>query len=174
MDLRNVIIETERLRLVPLSEKYASEIFQEFTEEITTYMSPRSPENREETVEYIASMIPKIKDGEDFPVVILDKKTGEFLGCAGVHVLQGGTPGLGIWIKQSAHGNGYGREAVHGLKQWVDEHIPYNYLVYAADRHNTASRKIAESLGGTITAEYLRKSQSGKTLDLVEYRIYKK
>ncbi len=43
-------------------------------------------------------------------MVILDRETGRFLGCAGLHELEAARPELGVWLKKSAHGNGFGRE----------------------------------------------------------------
>lgn len=172
-DLSDVIILTERLRLIPMSEKYASTIFNEFTKEITTYMFPRSPKKIEETLAYIRSNLPKITRGEELPVVILDKITGEFMGGGGAHKLKTNTPELGIWIKKSAHGHKYGREAVRGLKEWMDKNIPYIYIIYPVDKRNTASRKIAESVGGVIKKEYKQKNMAGNILDEVEYWVYK-
>ncbi len=173
MDLSKTIITTDRLKLIPLSMEYADIIFKEFTEEITTYMFPRSPKKIAETIEYINSMKPKIKSGEELPVAILNKETGEFLGGGGVHNLKTDTPDFGIWIKKSAHGNKYGREAVTALKEWIDKNIPYTFLKYPVDKRNIPSRKIAESLSGIIKKEYKTTNLSGNILDEVEYWIYK-
>ncbi|WP_322505913.1 hypothetical protein [Chroococcidiopsis cubana] len=43
MDLLSTEILTNRLRLKPVSMAYKEEIFSEFTEDITKYMCPRSP-----------------------------------------------------------------------------------------------------------------------------------
>ncbi len=172
-DLTKEIIITPRLKLVALSQEYAQDILENMTDEITTYMNPRAPRKIEDVLKYVYAQLPKIKFGEELPVVILYKETGEFLGAGGAHHLETDTPELGIWIKKSAHGNGYGREAVTGLKQWIDENILYTYIKYPVDRNNIPSRKIAESLGGTIADEYKKKNMSGHVLDEVEYRIYK-
>jgi len=174
MDLTKTVIITERLQLVPLSQEYAQNIFENLTEEVATYMFARSPKKIEETLAYIHEQIPKMQNGEEFPVIILDKETGEFLGGSGAHKLQTKTPELGIWIKKDAHGNGYGKEAVTALKKWIDEHILYAYITYPVDKRNIPSRKIAESFGGVIEAEYKKENMSGNILDEVEYRIYRK
>lgn len=173
-DLTKEVIITERLKLVALSQEYARDIFENLTDEVTTYMMTAAPKKIEDTLAYIHGQIPKIQRGEDFPVVILDKETGEFLGGSGAHDLATDTPALGIWIKKSAHGHGYGREAVTALKKWLDEHVKYTYIKYPVDRKNTQSRKIAESLGGVIENEYKQENMSGNVLDEVEYRINKK
>lgn len=173
-DLTKEVILTERLKLVALSAEYAQDIFENLTDEITTFMNPAAPKRIEETQAYIFSQLPKMKKGEELAVVILHKETGEFLGGGGVHHLDTDIPELGIWIKKSAHGHGYGKEAVTALKQWIDEHISYMYIKYPVDKKNTPSRKIAESLGGVVEDEYKKTNMSGNVLDEVEYRIYRK
>lgn len=173
MDFLLVTITTKRLKLTPLSEDFAKDINREFSDEITTYMFPKSHKDMEETYEYITSTRRKIKRGEDLTACITDKKTGEFLGCAGAHHLKTESPSLGIWIQKSAQGNSYGREAVTALKNWLDKHINYEYITYPVDKRNVPSRKIAESLGGIIEDTYTKKNNSGNILDVVEYRIHK-
>jgi len=169
-----IIIETKRLLLVPISLDFDKEIFKEFTSEITLFMFPKTAEKIEETQEFINSALGKIQKGEELQMVVLKKDTREFLGCAGLHHIDTPTPELGIWIKKSAHGNGYGREAVADLKKWADDNLKYDYLLYPVDKNNISSRKIAESLGGVIEREVDKENMSGNILHKVEYRIYRK
>lgn len=173
IDCLKTFIETARLLLVPVSTDFEEEIFREFTPEITVYMFPKPPEKIEETKEFIESSLEKMGKEEQLQMVVLRKETREFLGCAGLHRINTPTPEFGIWIKKSAHGNGYGKEAIIGLKKWADDNLPYEYLVYPVDRDNIPSRKIPESLGGIIGREYDKKNLSGNILHEVEYRIYR-
>lgn len=172
MDLANITIETERLRLVPLREKYRRDIFKEFTPEITAYMYPRPAKNIEETDEFIGQALEKIKNGQDLQMVILDKSSNEFMGCAGLHDVNTLTPELGIWLKKSAQGNGRGLETIRALKKWADENLKYNYILYPVADKNKPSIKIAESLGGKLAREYNQKALTGTEHHLLEYRIY--
>ena len=170
--IADVTIESARLRLVPTSRTYAKETFAEFTKEITTFMHPKAPDAIEETFAYLELARGQIERGTDLPVVILLKPAGEFLGHGGLHDLKGSTPELGIWIKKPAHGHGYGREALTAVAYWALDNLSFNYLIYPVDRRNTPSRKIPESLGGIVEAEYEATGQAGNKLDLIEYRIY--
>lgn len=78
---------------------------------------------------------------------------------------------MGIWIKGSAHGNRFGREAITILVEWTKHHIPHEYLVYPVERENIPSRKVPESLGGEIFEERIGKKMDGGALDLVIYKI---
>lgn len=170
-NLLDLQINSERLILIPTSLKSAREIFQEFTGDITRYMSSEPYGGLEGAKESINKWREKMRNGEDLVLDIFVKKTKEFLGRAILIHIKTGKAELGIWIKKSAHGNHYGKEAVTALKEWADKEIPYEYLYYPVDKRNIASRRIPESLGGIIKAEY-KKNISGKILDEVEYRIY--
>ncbi len=172
-NLLNVKIETERLILKPVSLEYKDMIFSEFTDEVTKFMFPSTPKQIEDTEKFINDSREKIKKGEDFGVSIFNKETNEFLGNGGIHHLDTKTPELGIWIKKSAHGNKYGREAIAGIKEWTDKNIEYEYLLYPVAKENIASRKIPESLGGKVMRELIAKKQNGEDMEEVEYWIYK-
>lgn len=172
MNLVDLLIETERLRLLPTSEEFAEDIFKEFTDEVTTFMLPKTPTSIDDTLEFIRVSKEKMSKGVGLEVAIFKKDTGEFLGHGGIKEVNTDTPELGIWIKKGAHGNKYGREAVIGLKNWIDQNLKYRYIVYPVDRRNIPSRKIAESLGGVVEHEYKHTNQAGNILDTLEYRIY--
>ncbi|RJQ27456.1 N-acetyltransferase [Candidatus Parcubacteria bacterium] len=174
IDLREVVLVGKRIRLVPISFDFAEQIFQEFTPEITTFMYPKSPNDISDIEKWISSATEKVRKGQDLQTVIIKNDNNEFLGCAGLHSLDTKTPELGIWIKKSAHGQGFGQEAIATLKEWAEQNLDYKYLKYPVDRKNIPSRKIPESLGGIIEDEYKKPNQAGQILDEVEYRIYKK
>jgi RimJ/RimL family protein N-acetyltransferase len=110
--------------------------------------------------------------GSNLQAVVLDKDDGSFLGCAGIHNIDTGTPEFGIWIKKSAHGNSYGKEAIIALKKWADENLDYEYLLYPVTEENYASRRIPEFLGGIVVREYDETNMSGNLQHILEYRIY--
>lgn len=174
MDTSNLKLETENLFLKAISLDYKDNIFREFTPEITTYMLSKSPDHISETVEFIKTGMEKNKEGQDFYAVVLNKENGEFLGGTGIHNIDSKTPMLGIWIKKSAQGKGYGKEAIRELKKWADKNLAYDYILYQADKSNAASKRIPESLGGIMSDEYDKENKSGRILHLVEYRIYPK
>jgi ribosomal-protein-alanine N-acetyltransferase len=49
INLLDVIIETERLMLVPVSINYKQDVFREFDKETTKYMNPKPAEDISET-----------------------------------------------------------------------------------------------------------------------------
>lgn len=173
MNLLKVKILTNRLVLKPIEMEDKSDIFKEFSQEITTFMYPRSADDIAQTELFINQSLVGLRDGYNLQLVICKKDTKEFLGCTGIHNINTKTPELGIWLKKSAHRNGYGFETIVALKRWAEENLDYECLIYPVDKDNYPSRRIPEQLGGRIFKEYDKKNLSGNTLHLLEYRISK-
>ena len=166
------IIETERLTIYPLEVKHTQDIYNNFNKEINTFMTSAPPKKLSDTEEFVSGAIKKNQDSKDFHVVFFNRE-GEFIGGGSLSHIDTSTPEFGVWVKKSAHGNKYGREAMTALKLWADQNIEYEYLKYPVAIQNIASRKIPESLGGIVKDEYKRmRRQTGKFLNCVEYRIY--
>ncbi len=171
-DFRSLVIESDRVRLHAIAKDYTAEINRNFTPEITRYMMPAPPTDISETRAFVTSALQGLDRGDDLHFVICRRDNAEFIGVCGLHG-QGppAAPELGIWLKKAAHGNRYGREAIRALSEWAGEHLDFERLVYPVDRRNVPSRKIAESLGGTVIAEKKVLSFGGLELDEVVYGI---
>lgn len=168
----DLLIESDRLLLTPTTVEHAGDIYREFTAGITKYMIPRPAERIEETLEFIAASRNRMAAGGNLQFSILHLVDGEFLGCCGLHGEgQERAPELGIWLKGSAHGRGYGREAIAALVGWAFRSLDLDHIVYPVDRRNGASRAIPESMGASLVGEKKEKGMSGNQLDLLLYRI---
>lgn len=172
LDLNSLCIEGKRIRLVPASEHFAEEIFREFTSDITTYMLPKAADDISETLEFLRYCVEVRQAKKELIFAICSKASEKFLGMCGLHgrdsMLE---PELGIWLKKSAHGNGYGREAIETLMTWAQATIKLEAFIYPVDKRNIPSRNIPEALGGVIIAEKQEVNRSGNLLDEVVYRI---
>lgn len=166
-------METERLRLVPVTTAYAEQIFLEYREPVIQYMNYGPPENLEVLKERIIKREAEMKEGSKLSMVVLLKKSHEFLGRFALEDLDQKNPEIGGWLKKSAHGNGYGKEAAAALKQWADKNLGYDHLIWSCVTMNTPSRKLAESLGGKVHKEYEKKTDNGKIWPYVDYWIPK-
>ena len=172
LDFRSVVIDTERVRLQAISRKFTEEIYRNFTAEIAQYMMPAPPAERADTAEFVESALLGLDRRDDLHLVICLHDGGEFLGICSLHARgQPNAPELGIWLKDAAHGHGYGLEAITALKKWADSRLEYERLLYPVDRRNTSSIKIPEELGGRIIAEKKITSMSGTELDVVIFAI---
>ena len=172
MDISKIKLKTDNLLLVPISMDYIDDIFREFTPEITAYMYPQPYQSKDEAVNFVQHAIKTNNEWSNLQLVVLSGCNGTFLGCAAIHHIDTDTPEFGIWIKESAHGNAFGKEAIFALKQWADENLHYEYLLYPVVDNNFSSRMIPESLGGIISREYDDANKIGKIQHCLEYRIY--
>ncbi len=171
-DLFQLDIEGERVRLVSIAERFARDIFAEFRGDITTYMFPEPAEYIEETEAFIQASLEAFGEANNLQLVILDKTTGEFLGCCGLHGRDDvKNPEIGIWLKRSAHGNALGKEAVWTLVYWAQDNVRIDSLSYPVDKRNQPSRKIPISLGGQVVGEQVAKGRAGNVLDEIIYKI---
>lgn len=172
MNTSAITIETQNLYLQAITLDYKENIFKEFNHEITKYMHPRPACKIEETIEFIERSMKENKEGSNLQLVVLRKENKNFLGNAGLHYIDTKTPELGIWIKKSAHGNSYGKEAMVALKEWADKNLNYKYILYPVVKENYPSKRIPEFLGGKIEKEYEKINMSGKKQHILEYKIY--
>jgi len=171
-DLSLVSIESERLKLVPVSRKYSRDIFREFTADITRYMVPAPVDHIDEIYAFIDTSREKMVVGDQLVMAILETETGQLSGVCAIHGKESGVSAeLGIWLKKSSQGKNLGREAIMRLVQWARDNLVLSGLLYPVDRDNIPSRKIAESLGGIVVAEGQRTSLSGASLNEWVYRI---
>ena len=60
------------------------------------------------------------------------------------------SPELGLWMKESAHGQGFGREVVAAVAEWAHRTLGKKSFIYPVALQNTASRRIAEGFHGEI------------------------
>lgn len=155
-------LETPRLSLIRFTMADAEEVFGCITPAVTRYMSWEPP-SREA---YLARCAALVDSPTEIQFVIRLRDTSECLGVTALERPADPLPELGIWMKASAHGRGYGGEAIEGLVRWASAAVDRDGFLYPVAVHNTASRRIAERLRGEIIA-----TRSGAKYDSVVYRI---
>ena len=169
----NFQIETERLKLEPITIQYADDIFSELTEDITRYLVIKPPKEVEETKDFIIGAIERNHKQENIQLVILNKTTKEFIWCVWLHRPHTDTPEFWLRTKKSAHGNKYWQEAIQWLHKRAQENILCDYVIYPVDQTNIPSRKIAESIGWTTDWIMSIKDtfDPNKKLESVTYKV---
>lgn len=168
MDLQ---IATERLTIKPLTLSYIEPYHKEFTPEVTRYQYPDPFPDLETANAVLPGFMEDMERGDMLELVILDPRDG-FLGSAEVFGLREEAPELGIWLKSSAQGLGYGREALEGLLGYLDGLGRYSYYIYEADERNLPSIRLAERFPHEKGGLEKVSTESGKELMLRTYRIY--
>lgn len=172
MNLNEVVIETKRLKLVPINENHIAKVYQHFTISVSRYMYPQPTGHVEDAENFVRTSMEGLKEGTNLQLVIIDKVTNKFIGCIGLHNIGSTDPELGVWVRNSRQSYGYGLEAIRGLISWARENVEYEYMRYPVDRHNRSSRRIPLSVGGKFVKSYKKLNMTGtKELDIVEYWI---
>ena len=169
--MKDYTLESERLYLEEIDLKHGESILKYFTSRITTYMYPKPNENLQEVHDFIRSMIEAKKNEEIYTYAIFLKSTEEFIGMLGLHRLKEEIPEIGIWTKEEAFGNHYGREAVSILFE-IAKQKGYKKLLYPVDHRNTASRKIPLYYSGKSN-EVIQKRMTAdnRELQIIDYII---
>ena len=108
------MIKTERLTIQPFSAAFLAPYYKEFTAEITKYQYPDSFPDIHTADIVMSNFVKAMERGDMLELVILTHDS-EFLGSMEAFDISGKTPELGLWLKSSAHGKGYGYEALKGL-----------------------------------------------------------
>lgn len=126
--------------------RYLQEIFKEFTDEVTKTLRASTPKHIEDEEEWIKRSIEKFKQGTNINFCVADKE-GTFIGCCSIMHLDTHTPEIGLRMKQSVRGKGYGKEMVGALIDRLQKNKEFDHIIYRAMTDNIASRKIAEHFG---------------------------
>lgn len=166
-------IQSERLSMRSIEERDAEPISKEYTGSVTAYMHYPQLGSLNSLKHRIREVREEMKQGEKIALVIFDKQE-EFLGRFTLENLGSKNIELGGWLKQSAQGKGFGKEAVLSIKLWAEDHLNFEYIIWPCASVNIASRKLAESVGGEVKKEYKKKNANGKEFLYLEYWIPKK
>jgi RimJ/RimL family protein N-acetyltransferase len=132
-----------RIILRPFSATDADEAFFAITPNLTRFMSFDPPPSRAAFDAIWQAWLPAT-------FCIRHRDSGRFLGLAGLHDTQSAEPELGIWISESEHGHGYGREVVKTVARWATAALKPSSFRYPVAEQNLSSRRIAEALGGQV------------------------
>jgi ribosomal-protein-alanine N-acetyltransferase len=99
-------------------------------------------ENGDDGERFVATL-----DGEDAGPGDPDEADVERVGCVSVDDVSWRRPDLGYWLAPEYHGEGYGREAVSLLVDFVFRTYEHPAVGAVAYEFNEASRGLLESLG---------------------------
>jgi RimJ/RimL family protein N-acetyltransferase len=159
-----VTIQSSRVELQEFRMSDAAEVFACITPSITRYLTWDPPSWDEYVALTEASVHDRNPDMLSF--VIRRRDTGECLGMAALEDAGADAPEVGLWLKESSHGQGLGTEVVHMLVAHAGPSLGKAAVTYPVAEENTASRRIAERLGGVIVGHLTRPKYNA-----VVYRI---
>jgi RimJ/RimL family protein N-acetyltransferase len=159
-----IVIQSRRLQLSQFQMMDAREVFRCITPGITKFMPWEPPS----WSEYMSRCEKRVQAPEPnkFSFVVRRLDSRECLGMASFEDADSDSPELGLWLKESAHGQGFGREVVSSLVEWGHASLGKESFTYPVAVQNVASRRIAENLHGEIIG-----NRTNPKYDSVVYRI---
>ena len=111
-----IVIRSLRLQLSQFQMMDAQEVFGCITPAIAKFM-PWEPPSWSEYVTRCEKRV-QAPEPNKFSFVIRRLDNRECLGMASLEDADSVSPELGLWLKESAHGQGFGREVVAALVDW--------------------------------------------------------
>lgn len=159
-----IVIQSPRLQLSQFRMTDAPEVFECITPAVARFM-PWEPPSWSEYVTRCEKRV-QAPEPDKFSFVIRRLDNRECLAMASLEDADFVSPELGLWLKESAHGQGFGREVVAALVEWGHAALGKGSFLYPVATQNIASRRIAETLHGEIIA-----SRTNPKYDSVIYRI---
>ncbi len=167
---RDIQFSSDRLSYLVVNDSFKEDIFRELTPTVAKFL-PFIPTGKiEDTQGFIDYSLGVLDQGTDITLVAVDKETKEFIGCCGIHDVNEESISLGIWLKESAFGKGYGQELITALETYVNENLTVDYLIYNVEKNNHGSIKIAEKLGYIYHSDFVRNISEKKILNMLQYR----
>lgn len=168
MDLE---LRTERLVIQPFCDSFLSEYYKEFTDEITKYQYPDAFPDLKAAKSLVSEFVSEMEQGNMLELVILTRR-GEFLGSMEAFGIKEKTPEVGLWLKSSAQGKGYGYEALKGLLTYLSTQGTYQHYIYEVDVRNLPSIRLVEKFNFEKGGCEDIVTESGKELRLQTYHIF--
>ncbi len=159
-----IVIQSSRLQLSQSQMLDAQDVFGCITPAIAKFMPWEPPS----WSEYVARCEKRVQAPEpnNFSFVIRRLDNRECFGMASLEDADSVSPEVGLWLKESAHGQGFGREVVAALVSGGTQLLARKVSSIPVAVKNTASRGIAENLHGEIIG-----NRKNPKYDSVVYRI---
>ncbi len=171
MDLSSVNLPSHRLSLKSFSPEDAVEVFGAVSPTITRFMGFEPSPSLEAFEQVWKNWLPLMRSGTDAHFVVRANSNLEFLGVAGLHDIEDVEPKIGIWIKEAAHGSGFGQEAVAAIVSFSARELGKKSVLYPVVEENYPSRRLAENLGGVLVGNRLLRKAGGIEHPEVIYRL---
>ena len=159
-----IVIQSPRLQLSQFQITDAEEVFACITPAITKFMRWEPP-SWSEYLERCENQL-QAPETNTLSFVIRRRDSKECLGMTAMEDSDRPSPELGLWIKESVHGQGFGREVVAALAEWAHKNLGKESFIYPVAVQNTASRRIAEGFQGEIIGRH-----TNPKYETVIYRI---
>ena len=150
MNVLREVLTTGHIDLVPVSSTHAPSLFQAVVDsqpELLAWMPWAREPTFEATVAQAVSSEQDWDNDTEFHFSLIDRRTGQVLGIAGLNRDGLRSAELHYWIRSDHAGHGLTTEACKELIAWAPRALGVERLTLWAGRDNPASRRVATKLG---------------------------
>ncbi|MGE0751140.1 MAG: GNAT family N-acetyltransferase [Variibacter sp.] len=168
-DFRNVVFASPRLLIRAFRHGDVADAFRFGTATISRFMTWNPSPSLQTFTVVTESWQQMMAAGTDLFAVARERSDESFVGVVGLHC-EGHEPEIGIWVREDLHRRGYGREAIVATIAWARETLGATSFLYPVVTVSEPSRRLAESLGGSVVGTR-ELAKPGGTLDEVVYRL---
>ncbi|HHR1385264.1 TPA: GNAT family N-acetyltransferase [Legionella pneumophila] len=121
-----------------------------------------------------ANWLFKKKEDPELMLLILDKKTNDFIGATGFHNIDWDVPCVetGYWVRKKYSGQGFITEAINAITRYASTALNVKRISITCDIDNEQSKKIPERLGyqlESIMKSNCIKPSTGEVSDTLVY-----
>lgn len=154
--MSELILETSRLLLRPLSAKDIEEIYEYNSDyEVVKYMYELSVKSgevfpKERTLEFLCGCDQEWKKEKPsfYEFAVIEKESRKLIGNICAYLNEDGTECEFGWsFNRKYHGKGYCTEAALKLKQFAFNTIKVKKIIARCDERNNPSRRVMEKIG---------------------------
>lgn len=146
---------SEYLNYIIVTDAYLDDFITHLTPEITKYLSFDANGNRPLLTEYIRRSRIEVSNGTALVLVILHKETNEFIGSCGLSDINDESAEIGLWLKASEQGKGYGTEVTNTLIDITKSEINTSSILYAVEKGNQASEVLPLKFGFAHSYDFI-------------------
>ncbi|MGG5577039.1 GNAT family N-acetyltransferase [Myroides sp. C15-4] len=156
------VLENDRVKLIPLSEKYAADLlYYALHESDIWHYSSDKPTTNENMILYIKAALAMRKEKQGYAFVVWDKKQNKIVGSTRYYRmdLRNKVSAIGYtWYGKSAQGTGVNKNCKYLLFEFLFEKAQFERVEFEADHENKRSLAAIKSLGCTLEG-VLRKNK---------------
>lgn len=145
-----VQMEGDRVLLLPLEEKHFEELVDVSQNETIWTFMPVKGTNKELLLKVLYEAVDKRDKKEQYPFIVIDKKTNKIIGCTRLLQLNEEHKNLEIgytWFLPECWGKGYNEESKFLLLSFCFEELKTIRVQIIASAANHRSRKAIERIG---------------------------
>ncbi|MGS4345278.1 GNAT family N-acetyltransferase [Myroides odoratus] len=148
---KDYVLENERVKLIPLSEKHLPDLlYYALHESDIWFYSSDKPTDNEAMIKYVKAALAMREEKQGYAFVVWDKEQRKFVGCTRYYRmdLRNKVSGIGYtWYSKSAQGTGVNKNCKYLLLEFLFEKREFERVEFEADSENKRSIAAILSLG---------------------------